>query len=33
MIIGNIWFDTSLSPTKPLWWNGSDWVDATGATA
>ena len=28
--VGNIWFDTSLSPIKPLWWNGTAWVDATG---
>lgn len=30
---GTIYFDTSLSPSKPVWWNGASWVDATGATA
>jgi hypothetical protein len=24
------YFDITLN--KPIWWNGSDWVDATGAT-
>ena len=24
------YFDTTLN--KPIWWNGSAWVDATGAT-
>lgn len=23
-------FDTTLN--KPIWWNGTNWVDATGAT-
>ena len=27
---GFVFFDTTLK--KPLWWNGSAWVDATGAT-
>lgn len=24
------YFDTSLSPARPIWWNGTVWVDATG---
>ena len=28
--IGFIWFDTTLG--KPIWWNGTGWVDATGAS-
>jgi hypothetical protein len=28
--IGLSYFDTTLN--KPIWWNGSDWVDATGTT-
>jgi len=28
--IGQTYFDTTLK--KPIWWNGSNWVDATGAT-
>lgn len=28
--VGYCFFDTSLN--KPLWWNGSEWKDATGAT-
>ena len=27
---GQYYFDTSLSPAKPIWWNGTAWVDATG---
>ena len=27
---GQCYFDTSLSPAKPIWWSGSNWVDATG---
>lgn len=27
---GAQWFDTTLN--KPIWWNGTVWVDATGAT-
>ena len=30
--IGHKFFDTSLSPAKPIYWTGSGWVDATGAT-
>ena len=26
--IGFMFFDTILG--KPIWWNGTDWVDATG---
>lgn len=29
---GYQYFDTSLSPIRPIWWSGSSWVDATGAT-
>ena len=27
---GTYYFDTTLG--KPIWWNGTAWVDATGAT-
>jgi hypothetical protein len=27
---GFMYFDTTLSPSRPIWWNGSAWVDATG---
>ncbi|HXP50996.1 MAG TPA: hypothetical protein VN922_13645, partial [Bacteroidia bacterium] len=27
---GFMYYDTSL--TKPIWWNGANWKDATGAT-
>jgi len=26
--LGKIYFDTTLG--KPIWWNGTDWVDANG---
>lgn len=26
--VGEVFFDTTLG--KPIWWNGTDWVDATG---
>jgi len=29
-IIGTQFFDTTLN--KPVWWNGTVWKDATGAT-
>lgn len=30
--VGYMYLDTQLSPNgKPIWWNGSVWVDATGA--
>ena len=28
--VGQMFFDTTLG--KPIWWNGSNWVDATGST-
>lgn len=28
---GYSYFDTSLSPARPIYWNGTAWVDATGA--
>lgn len=28
--LGYYYFDTTLG--KPIWWNGDDWVDATGTT-
>lgn len=28
--VGDTWFDTTLG--KPIWWTGTEWVDATGAT-
>ena len=30
LYVGFQFFDTTLK--KPIWWNGSAWVDATGAT-
>lgn len=30
LVRGAQWFDTTLG--KPIWWNGSGWVDATGAS-
>lgn len=30
--LGQMYFDTQLSPAKPIWYNGTNWVDATGAT-
>lgn len=27
---GQVFFDTNLSPARPIWWNGSAWIDATG---
>lgn len=30
MLVGFEYFDTTLG--KPIWWNGNDWVDATGTT-
>ena len=27
-VIGTVHFDTTLG--KPIWWDGTDWVDATG---
>lgn len=30
--IGQMFFDTSLPITKPIWYNGTVWVDATGTT-
>ena len=28
--IGVPYYDTTLN--KPIWWNGNNWIDATGAT-
>lgn len=28
--IGLQFFDETLSPKRPIWWNGSVWVDANG---
>ena len=28
--IGTKYFDTDLTPPKPIWWDGTQWVDATG---
>ena len=28
LLVGQFYFDTSLG--IPIWWNGSNWVDATG---
>lgn len=30
--IGTCFFDTNLTPNRPIWWNGTNWVDATGTT-
>jgi hypothetical protein len=31
--IGVMYMDTTLAAAgKPIWWNGTNWVDATGAT-
>lgn len=30
LFIGQPFFDTTIN--KPIWWNGSVWIDATGAT-
>ena len=30
LVIGLFYFDTTLG--IPIWWDGSNWVDATGAT-
>lgn len=30
LVVGQRYFDTTLG--KPIWWHGSAWVDATGAT-
>ena len=30
LVIGLFYFDTTLN--KPIWWKGTVWVDATGAT-
>ena len=27
-LIGKLYFDTTLN--KPIWWNGTTWVDSTG---
>lgn len=29
---GTMWFDSSLTPPRPIWWTGSAWVDSTGTT-
>lgn len=31
MITGDVFFDTTLS--QPVWWDGAQWVDATGSAA
>jgi len=30
VVVGFQFFDTTLNPARPIWWNGSAWVDATG---
>lgn len=30
--VGYCFFDTSLSPARPIYWNGTAWIDATGTT-
>lgn len=29
-LVGDVYFDSSISPARPIWWNGTAWVDATG---
>lgn len=29
LTVGQIYFDTTLA--KPVWWNGTAWVDASGS--
>jgi hypothetical protein len=31
--IGTSYFDTTIVPPRPIWWDGAQWVDATGAPA
>ena len=31
-VAGQMHFDTALTPPQPIWYSGSGWVDATGAT-
>ena len=31
LFVGRFYFDTTLG--KPIWYDGTNWVDATGATA
>lgn len=31
-LTGQMYFDTEISPAKPIWYNGTAWVDATGTT-
>lgn len=28
--VGVSYFDTSIAPPRPIWWDGTQWVDATG---
>jgi hypothetical protein len=30
--IGQFYFDRTLSPSIPIWWNGTNWVNASGTT-
>lgn len=29
---GMYFFDTGITPPRPIWWTGTEWVDATGAS-
>ncbi len=29
-VVGTSFFDSNLSPARPIWWNGTAWVDSTG---
>lgn len=31
--LGEMFFDTSLVAPKPIWWDSTQWVDATGTPA
>ena len=31
-VVGMCMFDSTLTPARPIWWSGSAWVDATGAS-
>lgn len=28
--VGQYYLDTDLAPVRPIWWDGSNWIDATG---
>lgn len=32
-VLGQMYFDTDLTPPTPVWWDGAQWVDSAGAPA